>query len=57
MRLQFSYDETNDVLTVEGIRYSGELFRTLGFGAIGSVLRLVERKDGVVVMMQENNAT
>lgn len=29
-KLQFDYDESSDVMTIEGIKYSGELFRQWG---------------------------
>lgn len=49
--LQFAYDGIEDVLTVEGIQYSGEMFRQLG-GAfpIGVPLTIVARKDGVLAV-------
>lgn len=48
--LSFQYDAHLDILTVEGIRYSGSLFRGLGIGAIGTAFRLTERRDGVVTL-------
>ena len=49
--LQHEYDERLDVLTVEGVKYSGSLFRALSFGAaIGDWLQVVERKDGVITL-------
>lgn len=48
------YDAEQDVMTIEGIRYSGELFRELGFSAqVGQLLRVVERTDGVVTLVRE----
>ena len=41
--LQFSYDEAEDVLTIEGIRYSGGVFRHLGFDPVGSYFQLLCR--------------
>lgn len=41
--MNFAYDDENDILTVEGIHYSGEFFRALANIPIGSVLRLESR--------------
>ena len=48
--LQFEYDETKDLLIIEGMKYSGDLFRALSESglAVGEYLRIIERKDGVV---------
>lgn len=48
--LKFSYDEESDVLTIERIRYSGELFRAFGFAPEGERFEIVERKDGIVTL-------
>ena len=51
MSLQFSYDEARDVLTIEGIRYSGELFRGIGLETpVGAWIQIVKREDGVVTL-------
>ena len=49
--LEFSYDSTSDVLTVEGVKWSGELFRamagtskTLGL-ALNTPFKIVRRDD------------
>jgi hypothetical protein len=49
-RLQFDYDEESDVITIEGRRYSGELFRSLSgeLLAPGDVFQLLE-SDGSTV--------
>ncbi len=39
-----------DVMTIEGIRYSGELFRSFGIAPIGALLRIVNRQDGVITV-------
>lgn len=57
--LKFSYDAFNDVLTVEGKRFHGEIFRK-EFGGIeitppDTCLRIIEKPQGVldgVVVMQ-----
>lgn len=51
--LEFNYDEEADVLTVEGIRYSGNFFRFFAVaGPSDDVFRVVERHDGVVVIQK-----
>lgn len=52
MALSFSYDEERDVLTVEGIQYSGALFRALGVQGLtkGSVLQILGREDGLLTV-------
>lgn len=49
--LAIQYDADTDVVTIEGIRYAGVLFRGMGgqFG-IGTIVQIVARKDGVVTM-------
>ena len=50
-RLNFSYDPVNDILTVEGIKYSGEMFRMLGFQLmVGGHFSLDERYDGILTV-------
>lgn len=46
--LQVSYDREMDVITIEGIRYSGELFRTFGMAPVGTWLRIMERENLVL---------
>lgn len=47
--LQFDYDKENDILTVEGIRYSGVLFRQLGETLpVGNAFVIEARADGVL---------
>ena len=46
--LQVEYDQHNDVLTVDGVRYSGHIFRTLALCEPGTWLRFEDRRDGVV---------
>lgn len=51
--LSFSYDAPNDLLIIEGVKYSGELFRSLGIHgmAVGRTFRIKERSnDGVLVI-------
>ena len=45
------YDPDRDEITIEGTRYSGFLFRSLGFkNMIGQVLRVDSHVDGVVTV-------
>jgi hypothetical protein len=47
--LDFSYDKDTDVLTVEGIRYHGDIFRTMAIGPVpGQLLQILKRDDTVV---------
>jgi len=39
-RLNFSYNESQDILTIEGIPYSGELFRAFAGKSKGLGLQL-----------------
>lgn len=49
--LNFSYDEWSDTLTIEGVRYSGELFRMLGMGPRqGQLLKILKKEHDVVTV-------
>ena len=52
--LRFSYNVSDDVLTVEEVKYSGSLFRTLGLGATpaGRWIRITDKVDGVVSIQE-----
>lgn len=54
--LQFEYDIVDDVLTIEGVRYSGELFRGLGALDVGGLFQIQDRKDGVLTLYEIDNA-
>lgn len=45
--LQMIYDAQNDVVTIQGVKYSGDFFRDLGVGgvAVGTILRVASRRD------------
>lgn len=49
---QFDYnvDRGTEVITIQGIRYSFELFDQLGFGPEGRTLRIGKRTDGAVTL-------
>ncbi len=53
MRKSFAYSYAPpplDVLTVEGVRYAADMFRTFAVAPIGAVLRIEEREDGVLTV-------
>lgn len=43
-------DEVTDTITLYGVRYSRKVFRTLGLGPIGTLLRMEKRDDGIVTL-------
>lgn len=45
-----SYDPNTDVLTIHGVRYAQGVFAGLGLGPTGRLLKIIERKDGVVTL-------
>lgn len=56
--LQFSYDVEQDILTIEGCKYSGVLFRALGLNGIetGKLFEIVDREDGVITLKRHEKA-
>lgn len=50
--LKFEYDPAQDILTIEGIKYSGGLFRGLGISPShpDEVMRIVKREDDVLAV-------
>jgi hypothetical protein len=49
--LSFEFDPKLDVITIEGIRYAGSLFRGFATARIGEAFRVVARSnDGVLVL-------
>lgn len=51
--LNFSYDEVQDVITIEDIKYAGELFRQFGrVFPLHAPLKVISRDDGVLVVAQ-----
>lgn len=49
--LNFSYDQSTDLITIEGIKYSGDFFRMFASQAIvDQIVRVVSNKDGVIVV-------
>jgi hypothetical protein len=49
-KLHYKYDKPRDIITIEGTRYSGNFFRTLGAHGpkLGAVLQITRRDDGVL---------
>jgi len=57
-RLEIYYDEQADVVTICGVRYTGELFRRFGLASPGTWLRIEERRsDGNVVVFEPGEET
>lgn len=58
--LDHDYDPEADILTIEGCRYSGRLFRELGEEGMktDTLFRLLRREDGVITIeeVSENAA-
>lgn len=51
--LVFSYDEAADVLTVEGIKYAGDVFRQMGgMLEVGALFTLTARENGVLAIVR-----
>jgi hypothetical protein len=48
--LAIDYDRDNDIVIIEGVKYSGALFRAFAFAEVGSILRIEQRKDGLVTV-------
>ena len=46
--LNIQYDEANDLLVIDGIRYSGHIFRSLALCEPGAWLRFEDRSGGVI---------
>ncbi len=53
MPLEFEYHSSSDVLTIEGVRYTGDFFRSLSEGGlpIGTVFTIESRdEDGAIIL-------
>lgn len=49
--LAFSYDEMSDVMTIEGMKFSGDFFRLMAAQVIiDAPIRVLSNADGVVVI-------
>jgi hypothetical protein len=49
--LDISYEWQADILMIDGVRYSGDLFRLLGFGPTGRPLLVTRKEDGLVTFL------
>lgn len=56
-KLSYSYDETTDIFTVEGVNYSGNFFRDMSAFQVGDKFQVVYRKEqewahGIIVELR-----
>jgi len=57
-RIGIEYDALTDTLTIEGVKYSGELFRQFAQAMpIGTPFRIVKRENGEVTVERLYDAT
>jgi hypothetical protein len=49
-KLSIDYDSAADILTIEGIRYAGDVFRTLAQPPDEFLYQLGQQEDGLVVI-------
>lgn len=49
------YDNWADVLTVEGIHYSGSIFRNFASGPLNKPFKIIKREDGVLTCVEIEN--
>ena len=54
-QLEFSYDAVSDVLTVEGVKYSGGLFRAAAIARPYTWLKFEEGEDGSRTVTEVRN--
>ena len=47
-----TYDPQNKVVTIDGLKFARELFEMLATSAIGSVVQIVKRENGVITLRQ-----
>jgi hypothetical protein len=50
--ISIRYDFVHDVLTVQGVRYAGELLRMFRVMRPGTVLEVIVRDDGVLTVRE-----
>jgi len=48
-QLSFQYDSVEDILTIEGKKYSGELFRVFAMPDDGCLYRIVSKDETVIL--------
>lgn len=49
------YDPLTNIYTINGVRYSGYIFSSLGFMKYNQLFMLIERKDGVITIKEIRN--
>jgi hypothetical protein len=54
--LAINYDAQSDVLTVDGKRYSGQIFRTFALCAPRAWMRFESRRDGVCTVFMPDQS-
>ena len=55
--LDYDYNVALDVITIEGIAYSGDLFREAAFSNLGTWMRLEDRNHGSISVFTPNDDT
>jgi len=56
MSLEYSYDEETDIITIEGVKYSAGLFKSLPFPSDPDTwLRIISNEDGVITTETHRN--
>ena len=50
--MSFSYNPVTDILTLYGVDYSMEVFRTLGIAQVGTWVRLDKREGSEITVTQ-----
>lgn len=53
--LSVSYNAVNDILTIDGFKFAGELMRTFTATPCGTIFRIIERKDGLITVSLERD--
>lgn len=49
--LQISYDPKSDILTIDGIKYAGDLFRNMALSHwVGHVFKIISNDSGVLTL-------
>ena len=51
-KLEFSYNAEHDIITIEGINYSGEMFRAFGSIKLNTPFQIISRENGSITVQQ-----
>lgn len=56
--LKIEHDQEKDTVTIEGMRYAGELFRSFSLGgiALGVTFSILKRQDGVLTLQSHSRS-